>query len=218
MDAAAGPKPGGGIGRRDLLRAAGVAGAAGIGVAVLSTDGAESAGLSPVNAYNVKQHGARGDGSRDDRKAIQSALDAAGEAGGAVFFPPGDYLVAGPVAPRTNTLIFGSHTPRWRGGPSPPSACRIRMADDFSDGEGLVEPEGDTWGVTLRNLALVGGDAGRSLHGLRLPDLPDFAGNETWALEGVTIAGFSGSGIYGCAQTTTITNSMVHDNRGWAQP
>jgi len=181
----------------------------------LTPDGAESEGISPVKAYSVKDHGAKGDGSGDDREAIQSALDTAGKAGGAVFFPPGDYLVASPIVPRSNTLVFGSHTPRWRGGKTPPSACRIRTARDFSGGDGLVQPDGDTWGVTLRNLALVGDDRGRSVHGLRLPDLAEFAGNESWTLEGVTIAGFSGSGIYGCAQTATITGSMVHDNRGW---
>lgn len=216
MDRGTGPGPRRRFGRRRLLGAAGVAGVAGFGATALrGTEGAKSSGLTPVESYNVKDHGARGNGSRDDRGAIQSALDAAGKAGGTVFFPPGDYLVQGPIVPRSNTLLFGSHTPRWRGGKTPPSACRIRMARDFSGGDGLVRPDGDTWGVTLRNLALVGGDRGRGLHGLRLPDLAEFTGNESWALESVTIAGFSGSGIYGCAQTTTITSSMVHDNRGW---
>lgn len=62
---------------------------------------------------------------------------------------------------------------------------------------------------------MVGDGAGSRLDGLRLPDLRDFTGNESWILDGVTIAGFSGSGISGCAQTTTVVNSMVHDNQGW---
>lgn len=197
------------------MRAAGVAGIAGVGAAALSHDEAQSEGLAPVRAYAVSEFGARGDGSGDDRGAIQEAIDAAGEDGGAVFFAPGDYRVGGPLVPRRNTLLFGSHTPRWQAGANPPSACKIRAARDFSGGEGLVEPEGDTWGVTLRNLALVGDRSGSNLHGVRLPDLRDFAGNESWAIEGVTIAGFSGSGIFGTAQTTTITGSMIGENEGW---
>jgi len=201
--------------RRDLLRAAGVAGVAGVGAAALTADRAESARLTPVRAVGVREHGARGDGSSDDRRAIQTALDAAGEEGGAVHFPPGDYLVSGPLSPHSNTLLYGSHTPRWRGEANPPSACKIRVAEGFSGGEGLVEAGGDTWGVTLRNLALVGDDVGDNVHGLRLPDLRDFAGNESWTLDGVTVCGFSGSGIWGTAQTTTIVHSMIHDNGGW---
>ena len=204
------------IRRRDLLRAAGVAGVAGVGAAALTTDRAESARLTPVKAVSVQEHGAKGDGSSDDRAAIQRALDsAAADGGGAVFFAPGDYLVSGPLAPHSNTILYGSHTPRWRGEPNPPSACKIRMAAGFSNGEGLIEAGGDTWGVTLRNLALVGDGAGKNLHGIRFPDLQDFAGNESWTIDGVTVCGFSGSGIWGTAQTTTVVNSMVHNNQGW---
>ena len=178
------------IGRRGLFRAAGLAGAAGVGLAALSPDDAESARLTPVKAVSVRDHGAAGDGAADDRRAIQHALDAAGREGGAVFFPPGDYLVRGPLAPRSNTILFGSHTPRWRGGVDPPSACKIRMAGGFSGGQGLIEAGGDTWGVTLRNLALVGGDSGRGLHGLRFPDVQEFTANESWILDGITISGF----------------------------
>ena len=41
--------------------------------------------------YNVRDHGARGDGRTLDTRAIQSAIDAAARSGGTVFFPPGDY-------------------------------------------------------------------------------------------------------------------------------
>jgi polygalacturonase len=43
-------------------------------------------------AFNVRQYGAKGDGTTIDTKAIQSAIDAAaGAGGGTVFFPAGQY-------------------------------------------------------------------------------------------------------------------------------
>ena len=50
----------------------------------------------PVQAgtfYNVKDYGAKGDGTAIDTKAIEAAIDAASKAGGGtVFFPAGTYL------------------------------------------------------------------------------------------------------------------------------
>ncbi|MBU0610998.1 MAG: glycoside hydrolase family 55 protein, partial [Armatimonadetes bacterium] len=46
----------------------------------------------PARVFNVREHGAVGDGATDDTGAIQTALDAAGQAGGGVvFFPRGRY-------------------------------------------------------------------------------------------------------------------------------
>lgn len=46
--------------------------------------------------FNVKAFGAQGDGSTDDTKAIQSAIDAAQTSnGGIVYLPQGTYLVSG---------------------------------------------------------------------------------------------------------------------------
>jgi hypothetical protein len=50
----------------------------------------------PTRVYSVRDHGATGDGASDDTAAIQTALDAAGQAGGGVvFFPRGRYQVRG---------------------------------------------------------------------------------------------------------------------------
>ncbi len=49
-----------------------------------------------VTLYNVKDYGAYGDGIHDDKKAIQSAIDAAYKAGGGtVYIPDGTYIVSG---------------------------------------------------------------------------------------------------------------------------
>ena len=56
---------------------------------ILSTRPVWAAAL-PVER-SVRAHGARGDGRTLDTRAIQAAIDAAGQSGGTVFFPPGEY-------------------------------------------------------------------------------------------------------------------------------
>jgi len=57
-------------------------------VVLSSVSGAEPSFAS------VKKFGAVGDGSTDDTAAIQQAIDATGESGGTLLFPPGNYLVS----------------------------------------------------------------------------------------------------------------------------
>jgi hypothetical protein len=52
-------------------------------------------------SFNVRRHGARGNGQAKDTAAIQTAIDAAGREGGCVYFPPGRYL--------SGTLRLRSH-------------------------------------------------------------------------------------------------------------
>ena len=47
----------------------------------------------PLDWFNVKDHGAKGDGSTDDTAAVQEAITAASKAGGTVYFPAGKYKV-----------------------------------------------------------------------------------------------------------------------------
>jgi hypothetical protein len=61
--------------------------------------------------YNVKDYGARGNGSADDTAAIQSAIAAAQQStyGGVVYLPVGQYVVSAPlVITRSDILILGS--------------------------------------------------------------------------------------------------------------
>lgn len=58
------------------------------------TDTVENAFIGAIigGVYNVLDYGATGDGTTDDRASIQSAIDAAGAAGGGiVYLPPGTY-------------------------------------------------------------------------------------------------------------------------------
>ncbi|HEX8101607.1 MAG TPA: glycosyl hydrolase family 28-related protein [Solirubrobacteraceae bacterium] len=203
---------GGRIGRRRVLRDAGLVGLGAAGI-VLAAAGSEDAGPSGAGVLDVRdaRFGAAGDGRADDRAAIQKALDAVGDRGGAVFLPPGDYAVGGPLAPRSRTLLCGVHTPRWIGGEAPESACRIVCREGFA-GEGLIAPAQGTAAVTVRNLALVGAGRGDGVHGLRMPS---GGGESSFCLQDVTIAGFSGSGIFGRLHVADLVNCFIHDNRGW---
>jgi hypothetical protein len=61
--------------------------------------------------YDVKDYGARGNGSADDTAAIQSAIAAAQQStyGGVVYLPVGQYVVTAPlVITKSDILILGS--------------------------------------------------------------------------------------------------------------
>jgi len=59
---------------------------------------------------NVRDHGARGDGSHDDGPAIRAAMVDANKLGGTVLFPPGtyNYHATGPLVPTSNVSLVGS--------------------------------------------------------------------------------------------------------------
>jgi hypothetical protein len=200
--------------RRVLLTTAGLTAAGALGVSLAGRNEPAAAEAS-TGAINVKDapYGAKGDGTSDDRPAIQAALDAVG-GGGAVFFPPGDYVVRGPLIPKSFTILSGTHTPTWQGGIDPPSPCKIRVGQGFAGGEGLIVNPGGHRGITLRNLALVGAGVGQNLHGVRAPNVGQ--GFELgWTLENLEIAGFTGDGIFGRVHVATLLNCYIHDNNGW---
>lgn len=86
-----------GMSRRRVLGLGGAAAGAGVATALLRADSANALTTSPF-LYNVKEppYNATGNGATDDTAAINTALTAAGAAGGGiVFLPPGNYRVHG---------------------------------------------------------------------------------------------------------------------------
>lgn len=75
------------------------AGALAVPLALCRGLGAEA---SPL--FNVRDHGARGDGRSKDTRAIQAAIDAAARSRGTVYFPAGDY-VSGTLRLRSHVTI-----------------------------------------------------------------------------------------------------------------
>lgn len=147
------PSPPPPVSRRAALIGGAVA--AGLGTAAIGAAAARGGGLTtPEDAYNVREHGAAGDGSTDDTESIQRAIDAARETGGIVFFPPGTYL--------TGRLILHSRV-HLRGAGGDASVLRLRPGANSaiveSDGfEKLTGGHADV-GITLfsiRDLALDG--------------------------------------------------------------
>jgi hypothetical protein len=59
---------------------------------------------------NVKWFGAKGDGSSDDTAAIQLAIDALINIGGAVFMPAGNYFITNTLAIKSGISLIGEET------------------------------------------------------------------------------------------------------------
>lgn len=184
------------------------------------------ANLQLIPGYlNVKNYGAKGDGSTDDTAAINAALTACPE-GGQVFFPPGTYLVSSPITLRRNRTLIGTHAGRWpyhTGGP-----CRIRVTSGFTgdaiirlkDEEELFGSVGapangqqssanDQNGMRIIRLCLDGFNVAGSISGVKATGLVrDFRMVE------VAIRRCTGNGIHTVGYTRT--NTQAYYPRGWA--
>ena len=95
------------LSRKDFLLRSGVA-VLPVSLAGLAA-GAELSSTPPPtpgrSQFNVRQFGAKGDGQAKDTAAIQSAMEAAGVAGGTVYVPPGKYL-SGTVRFKSHVTVF----------------------------------------------------------------------------------------------------------------
>jgi len=148
-----------------------------------------SAGAEPISAgmLNIRDFGATGDGSTDDTKAIQQAMDKAALSNGSVFIPEGNYLCSELKVPQG----IGLHgLPAWsyRKGmgsiltlKDKSSPCLINLTGAF--------------GAYLFGLCLNGNQLGAETHGI-LIDKPDYGSQEdTPRIDTCRIEHFSGDGI-----------------------
>src|SRR5208283_4668143 len=156
---------------------------------------------------NVREFGATGDGKTDDTKAIQRALDAAGEVRGVVFVPPGVYLCAD-LQMRSNTALVG--VPTWNYGG--PGGTVLRLASDAA--KCLLNIAGAA-GATMDGLALDGAGLGKGIHGIFL-DKPDYGKHEdAFRIERCQVTRFTGDGVnLTRAWCFSVRHSMLAYNHG----
>jgi len=190
-------------GRRQIARVAALAGA---WLASRPAFGAAPQAAAGT-LLNAREFGAKGDGKSDDTQAVQRAIDAAAERGGAVFLPPGVYLCA-ELQMRPHVSLTG--IPAWDYEQGFGSV--IRLADEHAGG--LLNITG-AFGVTLDGLSLDGARLGQGVHGVWL-NKPDYGKQEdTFRIERCQIANFSGDGVrLTRAWCFSIRHSMIAYNGG----
>ena len=150
--------------------------------------------LTAAETYdiNVADYGAKGDGSTDDKTAIQNAINAAGAAGVSgrgvdVFFPAGVYAISGFITCNFNNVqLVGAG---WQ---STVIYCTITTGDviEFGDGTAVYA------GCGLRHMSVwksAQGTTGFNINIRRMNDvvITDFVVNQ--AFSGINILG-AGSG------------------------
>ncbi len=168
--------------------------------------GLPAAGARGQGWLDARKFGARGDGRHDDTRALQRALDAAGENQGAVFLPPGIY-VCGRLRCHPNTALVGIAAWDYRG----PAGSVLRLADRQA---ACLLDITRAHGLTLSGLALDGGGLGSQIHGIWLNN-PHYLREDSFRIEGCQIARFSGDGVnLTRAWAFSIRHSMLAYNAG----
>ena len=156
----------------------------------IKTDNAEKReGI--VNTFDITDYGAVGDGVTDCTKAIQAALDDAGEVYGTVIVPPGKYLVKQlKMHPRTRLQGYGSYSFHENGG-------SIFIMKKSGMAKWMIDITG-AFGATISGMCLDGNNIGDGVHGVYLnwPQYNGGAEEDTPTIENCRINNFTGDGIH----------------------
>lgn len=144
--------------------------------------------MSCSGMLDVREFGAKGDGTSDDTAAIQEALDRAARTQGTVFVPEGVYL-SGELRLAPHVGMRGIANPSFQR----LAGSILRLRDGKS--RSLVNLTG-ALGATVRDLCLDGAKLPGETHGI-LIDKPDYGTEEdTPRIEGCRVDRFSGDGVH----------------------
>lgn len=193
------------FGRREMARSALLGGASLLfGAQAMARAQTPAAGQQPMN---VRDFGATGDGKTDDTKAIQRALDAAGEVRGTVFVPGGVYLCAD-LKMRPNTALMG--VPTWDYHKAGGTVLKLSSGDAK-----CLLNIGEAQGATIDGLGFEGAQLGKGVHGIFL-DKPDYGKHEdAFRIERCQVLRFTGDGVcLAHAWCFSVRQSMLGYNGG----
>lgn len=166
--------------------------------------------------YNVLDYGATGDGTTDDKTAIQNAINAADDAGGIVFLPPGNYALSSGLTMSSYTHIQGSEPASRYWGYStsqPPSACKLTVKSGFTGSAVFTIPAGTT-AYSFSDFTVSGANIG-SVHGFLASYSASGGSEDNGVWRNVAVIGMGGSGITGDLWAARMDSIFVGGCNGW---
>lgn len=195
--------------KRNFLKNLGLISAAGATAALPASASAapKDSPLAGRAVFNVLDFGAKGNGKTSDTAAIQKALDAAGEAKGAAYFPSGTYLCSGLKA-RANSMLFAE--PQW--GYRGVAGAVLRLENPAADS--LLDITG-AFGARVCGLCFQGAASG-SASAIFLNNASGFGPQEDCAtVENCKITGFQGDAVRLLnARLFVLRGNLFADNAG----
>ena len=158
------------------------------GASLLFSTAASAATETPnsTGLLDARKLGATGDGKTDDTAALQHAIDAAAQASGGVFLPPGVYLTR-ELHIRPGIALVG--IPAWNYSGPGGSVLRLTTADSTC----LLNLT-DARGATIDGLALDGAGLGKGVHGLATFRTEYAKHEDGFRIERCQVARFTGDG------------------------